>query len=158
MLVVLAILSAGLLGFIIYLAFSPKSSRLMKRAALIALGLIVLSVGICAIFLIIGPAEDDDIVPFPVFADTPPAPPRQENVVETVIFATVFLIIMAVIVALAVRDRRRKETQIKNPEKKPALTNTDPLDGFGGSSAEKDSNNMDDLDFDLGLDLDDDNK
>jgi len=160
MLVVLAIISAGLLGFIIYLAFSPKSSKLMKRVSFIALGLIILSMGICAIFLIIGSGDDDDGTHLPFIIDAPPAAPPRENIMESLIFSGVFLIIMALIITLAVRDRRRREALLKMAKKKPVLEKPEPLDNFDSNKTESDIEDkdisLDDDDFDLALDLEDD--
>jgi amino acid transporter len=157
MLVVLAILSVGLLGFIIYLALSPKSTRFMKLASLIALGLIGLSLGICAIFLIIGPGEDDGGVPFPVFSDAPPTQPRQTNIIETLVFFAVFLLIMGLIVTLAIRDRRKKEAlPKKKAEVKPALTETSAtIDSEINDISDVTKKDVDEFDFEL--DLHDDN-
>jgi amino acid transporter len=155
MLVVLGILSAGLLGIIIYLALSPKSSKLLKLSAFIALGLIVIAVGICAIFLVIGPSEDTGVINFPVFDDSPPAPTRNVNIVETLIFAAIFLIIMGFIIYLGLRERRRKGMVQKPEVKKAVKTEKDPVDDLDIKPASNDDK-LDIDDFDLELDLQDD--
>ena len=151
MLVVLAIISVGLLGLIIYLAFSSKSSKILKLVAFIALGLIALSMGINITFLIIGPGENGtDGLPLPIFAETPPAQTRSENWIETVIFLSVFLVIMTLIIVLSTRDRRKKEGLTKQSGKSAAFSRNDDLDAI-----ESNSNNIDlqvnEDDFDLGL-------
>ena len=155
MLVVLAILSVGLLGLIIYHAFSPKSSRPLKIAAFIAMGLIALSLGISAIFLIIGPGEDPGGIPLPIFADTPQPMQPDGHIVEALIFLAIFFIVMALIIVFSVRDRRKKEEAFnKKPEKPPAFTKTDILNKVESKSESKNRQNGD---FDLELDFNDDN-
>jgi len=155
MLVVLAILSAGLMGIIIYLALSPKSSKLLKLSAFGALGLIVIAVGICAIFLVIGPGEDDGIINFPTFDDSPPAPTRNVNIVEILIFIAIFLIIMGFIIYLALREKRNKGIVQKPEEKKPVIVKNEPVDDLELKTTSKDDK-FDEDDFDLELDLQDD--
>ena len=154
MLVVLAIISLGLLGTIIYFAFSPKSSRILKLASLGALGLIGLSLGICAVILIMGHGEDDGKIPIPVFADPPPTvQPKNSNIVETVVFFTIFFVIMLLIVFLVIRERKQKEAFVaKKPEAKAVFANTNDLDDLEIKPKAKE-NKKDEDDFDLGLDF-----
>jgi len=158
MLVALAILSAGLLGLIIYLAFSPKSSRLLKLAAFIALGLIALAVGINVIILIIGPGEDAMAgLPIPIFADVPQAPPRHTNAVETIIFLAIFLVIMALIIALAIRDHRKKDMFAKQTVKSTPFSKSVDLEPLEPKPESIDIDTRTEKDdFDLGLDFQDD--
>ena len=107
--VVLIILSLGLLGVIIYFAVSPKSSRLLKLSALIALGVIGLSIAICVIFLIKGPSQDPAAISLPVFQDTPTAPAKKGNVPAVLFFVAVLLGIVGLIV-IAVRREKKTDT------------------------------------------------
>ena len=115
--VVLIILSAGLLGLIIYFAVSSKSSRYLKLAAFIALGLIALAVVVAGFFLITGPGENAYQIPFPVFQEAPQAQ-DDSNIVEVVVFFLIFLLMMGLIIGLALRNQRKKEVQ-KRTAKKP---------------------------------------
>jgi hypothetical protein len=153
MLIVLAILSVGLLVFIIYLAFSPKSSRFMKLAALLALALIGISLAISAVFLIIGPGEDSGGIPFPVFPDAPPTPPRQTNIAETLVVLAVFLGVMGMIVVLAVRERRNKNAPRKEPERNTIFQKSNDL--RDSELEKKGDDSKENNEFDLGIDFDD---
>ena len=151
MLIILAILSVGLLGTIIFFAFSTKSSRLLKLAALVALGLIGLSIGICAIFLIIGPSEKSDEFTLPIFSDAPQPPPQHTNIVESIVFFAIFVGIMGLITVLAIRDHRKKGAIPVKPEQKAVFAN--PAD-IELKPKEKDEKKGDD-DFDIGLNFQD---
>ena len=147
MLIVLAILSVGLLGTIIFFAFSTKSSRLLKLAALVALGLIGLSIGICAIFLIIGPSEKSDEFTLPIFSDAPQPQPKHTNIAESIVFFAIFLGIMGLITVLAIRDHRNKIASPAKPEPKTAFTRPDDI----GLKPEETEEKKDDDDFNMGL-------
>jgi ABC-type Fe3+-siderophore transport system permease subunit len=101
---VLIILSAGLLGLIIYFAFSPKSSRTLKLSALVALGLIALTVGICSVFLIKGPADNTEEILLPIFQETASSP-KKDNA-PIFIFLIILALILGLILFLAFRDQR----------------------------------------------------
>ena len=154
MVVVLAILSAGLLGLIIYFAFSQKSSRLLRFAALIALGLIGLSLGVCVIILILGPGEGGGTeIPFPAFSEAPPTPTRNANIGQILIYFVVLAGVMGLIIVLAIRDRRRKEIAPKKAENTMIFQNTDELDDLKLQAKKTETKeNFDDDSFDIGLD------
>jgi len=119
--VVLIILSVGLLGLIVYFAVSPKSSRLLKLTAFIALGLIGLSIGVAGFFLIMGPGESEELIPLPVFHDAQPQAASNSNLGPVIGFLVVFAIIMGLIVYLALREQRRKEKAPKSASKAPVF-------------------------------------
>ena len=104
----MAILSVGLLGLIIYFALSPKSSRLLKLAALIALGLIALSLVIGGIFLVIGPGEGGDTIPLPVFLEEAAPADDGMNIMGIVAFLLFFALIMGFIIYLNSKAHRKK--------------------------------------------------
>ena len=109
MLVVLAIiLSVGFLGLMVYFAFSPKSSRVLRLSALAALGLIGLALGVCGIFLIRGPVGKEADVPLPlIFSDSPP-PARESNLMAIIIFLVVFLFVMGMMIAVFTRVQKKQ--------------------------------------------------
>lgn len=118
--IALIILSAGLLGVIIYFAVSPKSSRLLKISALGALALIAISLGICGFFLVRGPVEKAVEIPFPVF-DAPPEEPAQKgNISVLIVFLAIFFVIMGMITMIALRDYRNRNGTAKKDDGKPA--------------------------------------
>ena len=149
--VVMAILSAGLLGLIIYFAFSPKSSKLLRRVAIIALVLIGLSLGICSIFLIMGPSKDPGDIPLPPFLNTPKAAPKKGNLVEILVFLVILALIMALIIVLVSRDHKKKAEEAKKPKPKPqpVFQSDNKPDDKGLETKGSDD---DDDSFDLGLD------
>ena len=121
MTVVLAILSVGLLGLIIYFAVSPKSSRLLKLTALIALVFIGLSLGVCGIFLIMGPEENPEHIPLPVLQELQPPPAKSGNMLEIIVFFVIFLIVLGVIIVLSVRGQWKEAETGKRVKKSPGL-------------------------------------
>ena len=106
MIIVLSILSVALLGVIIYFAISPKSSRLLRMAAIIALSVIGLSLLICGFFIIRGPAQDPQAVPFPVLADTQ-APERKGHIADLIILA-VLIAVVSFVIFMATRKKPGK--------------------------------------------------
>jgi preprotein translocase subunit YajC len=119
--VVLVILSLGLLGLIIYFVISPKSSKLLKLTALIALGLIAISIGVCAVFLIMGPGEDEEHIPVSVFQGAQPQAVNSGNIPAVIVFFVVFLLIMGLIIFLALREQRKKSEGLKSAQKAPVF-------------------------------------
>ena len=117
MLVVLIILSVGLLGLTIFFAISRSSTRPLKLAAFIAMGLIALSLVVGGIFLIAGTGETEEPIPFQM-----PGTPAQEaqtgNVVEVLVFLLLFFVIMALVIGLTIREQRRKNAAGKGAAEK----------------------------------------
>jgi len=116
--VVLIILSVGLLGLIIYFAFSPKSSRQLKRAAFIALGLIALALIISGIFLILGPGDTAGHIPIPGFHEPPAQEAENSIALELIIFILVFLFVMGLIIYSAYKEQHKKSADFKNAQKR----------------------------------------
>jgi len=145
MLVVGIIFSIGLLGAIVYFAVSPKSSKLLRLSAIIALGLICLSLIICGIFIIKGPAEDPDVILLPIFQDSAPETKNSPHVWDLVIMAAI-LISLSLIIAKALRDQ--KKVQLKKPSLKESLAvskkDEEKEESF---SSDEDSFVLDDLDL-----------
>lgn len=148
--IVLIILSAGLLGLIVYFAVSPKSSRLLKISALAALALSAVALGICGIFLIRGPGKGAVEIPFPFPTQASAEPAGKGNLATIIIFVAVFLTIMGIIIAIAMRDRRNPAEAGKKPEKKPAGQNSASPVPAGPDSGLPDDN-FDDDSFDIGF-------
>ena len=106
MVVFLAILSAGLLGLIIYFAVSPKSTRLLRLCSIIALSLICLSLVVSGIFLLRGPGADEELIPLPVFQDSAPEVKKNTHVVDLLILAALMGLLVFVIVK-ALKDQKK---------------------------------------------------
>ena len=109
MLVVGIIFSIGLLGAIIYFAVSPKSSKLVRLSAIGALGLIILALLISGFFIIKGPAEDEDVIPLPVFQDSGTVEVKRPFRVLDVSIIGALLLILAVVIVKALRDQKKAE-------------------------------------------------
>ena len=152
--VVLVILSVGLLGLIIYYAVSPKSSRFLRLAALIALGLIGLSLGVSGIILLLKGVEQSHEEPhLPIFLDVPQTSPNRGITVEAIVFTVIFVFLLAFISIVAYRDylKRKEEAQKAGSARIFHDESNEPLNlEEKDDSAEKKEKGKDE--FDLGLD------
>lgn len=110
------VLSVGLLGVILYFAISPKSSRILRLAAIVALALIALSLGIAGFFLIAGPSQDGTFIPHPVFEGME-QPAQKKNTGLTIAFLVVFIVMMATVVILARKEQQKKALMAKEMPK-----------------------------------------
>ena len=117
MLVLLIILSVGLLGLVIYFAVSPKSSRQLKLAAFIALGLIALAIAVCGIFLFMGPGAGTEQIPLQLFQETQTQIAEDSNILEIIVFLLIFLIVLGLIVGLTFRAQHKKAKEEKMSKK-----------------------------------------
>ena len=107
------ILSAGLLGLIIYFAVSSSSSRLLKRVSIVAMGLIALSLVVAGIIVLLGPGGTEEVVlPIALGQQAPAA--DDTNYFGFIIFLLLFLLIIGLIIALTHRDSKKKEMERKN--------------------------------------------
>jgi hypothetical protein len=109
MLFVIIPLSLVLLGMIIYIALSPKSSKMHRLAALCALGAIMLSVIVCVIIIFAnqGGESEEPVMPDFLAAEPIPAAP-QGNFVAVLLLAVFLLAFLGVVVFLAMRERKRE--------------------------------------------------
>ena len=128
MLIALIIFSLVFLGLIIFIAFSPKTAKPVKRTALIALAVIGLSIVICTILLILGPGKEQGDIPLPVLQDTTPQSESSGNVAAVIMFIAVFLLVMAAIIVLSLRKERKKNVTGKKAGK--SRTREDENFGF----------------------------
>ena len=118
--VVLIILSVALLGVIINYAVSSKSSRFLRLAALIALGLIGLSLGVASIIIGLNDAEQDaDQVHLPIFLETAKESPNKGNIVEIIVFLVILAIIICLISVITFKDHKKRLAEAKKPAASP---------------------------------------
>ena len=113
--VILAIISVGFLGVIINYAVSSKSSRFLKLAAMLALGLIVLSLGVASIILATGvfrQNKTNEEAHLPIFLNAPAPPSNRGNIVQIVIFLVFFALILGVLSVIAYRDHKQKQNEV----------------------------------------------
>ena len=141
--VLLAILSAGLLGLIIYFAISSKSSRQLKIAALVALGFIAIALGVCGVILLLGPSEDPMAVPFPVL----PEPQQAETASSFSIADILVFVLMIGIVGLMVyasrKEQKKQAVRVQRPQRPPPRTERTPAAPLPIEEEEFDSFDLD---------------
>ena len=149
MVVVLAILSVGLLGMIIFFAVSPKSSRLLRMSAIIALGVIGLSLLVSGFFIVKGPSEEPVLIPLPVLTDAP-APAKARFRVTDIVILLALLGVIGLVMAKAMRDQKKTERQTVKPAKPQVFPDAEVLTK---SLANDQTMNEEEDSFDIGLDL-----
>ena len=123
MLFVSGIIAVIALGGILYLFFSPKSSKIQKLAAMIALLASGLTLGICGFILIFGGPDTGDPYAFPLAMDKTP-PPAKTNKIELVIFLILFAALLGFIVFIGLREQKRLNDK-KNASDDPGKFDTD---------------------------------
>jgi hypothetical protein len=119
MIVVGAIVSLALLAMIIRFALSPKTDRLVKRAALIALAAIALAIIVCLVMALAGPGAEEEEE---VFAGLPLAEPVavavDSNRVYMLVFGVIMLLFVGLVIFLSLREEKKKhsaQAKIKRP-------------------------------------------
>jgi len=150
--IVLGIFSAGFLGVIIYFAISRKSSRFLRMASLLALSLIAISLVVCGIILIRGPAASETDIPLPIFHDTPPAKAKKGNVVEILVFFVILAAISALIIYSTRKDRQIRAQAAKDAEKSKAFYHDAELGSLEMDALGAELKEDEDESFDIGLD------
>jgi amino acid transporter len=145
--VLLGIISVALLGVIIYFLISPKSSRLLRLSAIVALVLIGLAIGVCGIFLLRGPAKVETEIPLPFLTGAEPKPQNKTNVGVVIGYFAAFATIFGLV---AYSSRKEKEKKDK-PAKKPAARNQD-FQVAEDSTLDINDELSDDESFDIGID------
>jgi uncharacterized membrane protein len=108
-------LAIGFLGLIIYFALSKKSSRLVRLAALIALGAVILSVLVCGVIVILSLGEGGGEPRMPEFlAAGEPEPPAKTSTFVLVIVILFLLIFLGMVVVFSLKEQRKTETPEKD--------------------------------------------
>jgi len=134
MLIVLGILSAGLLGLIIYFIVSSKSSRLLRLSALIALGFIALSIGVCGILIIMGPKKEKAEIALPFLQDAAPPAKTGSSFAAILIFLVLFLLIVGITIYLSLGNQKKNLEEAKRNKKAQVFIDDDHLNiGKAGS-------------------------
>ena len=126
----LGLLAAAALGGLIYVFLNKKTPRTLKIAALIAIILSGLALGICGI--IIFSANNGDESEETQYTFTPSNEPaeRESNlhVTELVIFLIVLLAALGFIIYLGIRDRNKRLGKTAPPKKDDSDSDFDDLD------------------------------
>ena len=116
MLIILGILAAAALGGIIFLFVSPKTAGLQKKAALGALLLCGLALGICTAVIVVNIAgENKD--PYAFEPEAVEIKSGNSNMPELLIFLVILLAVFAFILFMYRRDRK-KQAEKKDPVSK----------------------------------------
>jgi amino acid transporter len=144
--VVLGIISVILLGVIIYFVVSSKSSRLLRKSAIIALVLIGLAVGVCGVFLLRGPAEVETEIPLPFLTDAQPKPEAKTNVGIVIGYFVAFAFIFGLVAYSSRKEKGRKYEPVKKAARKEVFENADE------NKLDLGQEPGDDESFDIGLD------
>ena len=143
MLVVLIILSVGLLGVIIYFAISSKSSKPLRLAAVLALALICLSLGVSCFFLIRGPVEDPSAIPIAVLLEGTKPAKKESNIMNIVSMALV-LVFLGLVITKAMRDQAKIDKLAVKTVQPKAFPKNDDLDvSMGDEDINIDDDNFD---------------
>jgi len=142
----LGIISVVLLGVIIYFLVSPKSSRLLRLSAIIALALIGLAIGVCGVFLIRGPAKVETDIPLPFLTDAEPKQQDKSNVGVIIGYFVAFAIIFGLVAYSSRKEKEKKQEPVKKPERKQDYKAADEHELDIGN------NPTDDESFDIGID------
>ncbi|MCL2480014.1 MAG: hypothetical protein FWF22_10950 [Treponema sp.] len=110
MIVVLGIIAALALGGIIYLFLSKKSSKLQRLAALVALILSGVALGICGVILIYGEtAAKVDPYANP-FATANAKPVADTGFNQLILYLVMLVLVFGAIIFLGVRDQKRRDS------------------------------------------------
>jgi hypothetical protein len=106
MLVFGVILSLGILAAMIYLALSKKSGRFIRRAAVIALIIIGISLVISVVILLGGSFGSSK----PVMGDIPvkPASPANTDVGYVITFLIMLLLLLGLIAFVSIREKKQR--------------------------------------------------
>jgi uncharacterized membrane protein HdeD (DUF308 family) len=107
--VVFSLVSAGVLALIIYFAFSSRSSAALRRAALIALAVIGLSLGTSAVLIVL--LSQSSAGPGMVYSEEEPVdavPSRNADLTVVLVVLGLLLLFVGLIVFIALKDRGKR--------------------------------------------------
>jgi 4-hydroxybenzoate polyprenyltransferase len=102
---ILGILPPAFLALIVYFAFSKHSNPAVKRAAVIALIVLGISMGVCAMFIFSGHGGTLN----PLAGEIPDTPVQDDasDLRYFLIFGIVFLLFFALIFYISLRERKK---------------------------------------------------
>ena len=147
MLIAGIIFSIVFLGAIIYFAVSKKSSKILRLAAIIALGLIVISLVISGIFIIIGPAEDPSLISLPVFAEPAPQAKNTFRITDLLVIF-VLLLVLGLVIVKALKDQKKAMAEGPKLEKNLNVSNDADLETeTADDDNDEESFDLDELEF-----------
>ncbi|MDR0449993.1 MAG: hypothetical protein LBH26_01860 [Treponema sp.] len=101
-------LALGFLGLIIYFALSKESPRVIRLAALIALGAVILSVLVCGVIMLLSLGAGGGEPVMPDFLSTEqPEPPAKTDTLVLVVIALFLLVSLGIVVMFSLREQRK---------------------------------------------------
>jgi uncharacterized membrane protein len=108
MLFVIIPIALGFLGVIVYFALSKESSRVVRLAALIALGAVILSVLVCGIIVLLslGGGGEEPVAPDFLVAERPEAPAKTDTFVMVIVLLFL-LLFLGLVVFLSLKEQRK---------------------------------------------------
>ncbi|MDR0643268.1 MAG: hypothetical protein LBG07_12525 [Treponema sp.] len=102
--------SIALLGVIVYIALSRKSSKALRMTALAALAAIILSVLICTVIIFAGMGFTGKEPVMPDFLAVEPLPDApQGNSLVLFLLAVFIIAFLGVVILLSLRERKRQQ-------------------------------------------------
>jgi uncharacterized membrane protein len=108
MLFVIIPIALVFLGLIVYFALSKKSSRIVRLAALAALGAVILSVLVCGVILALSLEGGGGEPLMPDFlAVEEPDPPSKTNTFVLIVVMLLLLAFLGIVVFLSLREQRK---------------------------------------------------
>jgi heme A synthase len=112
-------IALGFLGVIVYFALSKESSRIVRLAALIALGAVILSVLVCGIIVLLSLGGGGEPVMPDFLATEQPEPPAKTSTFVMAVVMVFLLLFLGMVVFLSLREQR------KTAERKPEALGED---------------------------------
>jgi preprotein translocase subunit YajC len=112
MYVVLGILAFIALGGVIYLFLSKKSSKIQKLAAMGALVLSGLALGVCgAVLIFAGDTEEVDTFVFPLDPKPVEQSKGMSNAIELLILVVILLVFFGFLAFIGLRERKKQAAE-----------------------------------------------
>jgi protein-S-isoprenylcysteine O-methyltransferase Ste14 len=118
MIIVAAVISLALLAVIIRFALSPQTDKLVKRAALIALGAICLAIVVCLVMVFVGPKKVEEEVVFSGLPLAEPVAVVNTNKLYMLALGGILLLFVGLIILLSLREEKKKRSaqgSVKRP-------------------------------------------
>jgi heme A synthase len=101
-------IALGFLGAIVYFALSKKSSRFVRLAALIALGVVILSVLVCGLIILLslGGGTEEPVMP-DFFVTEQPEAPAKTNTFIIALVMIFLLVFLGMVVFFSLKEQRK---------------------------------------------------
>ena len=104
-------LSIVLLAGVVYFALAPQSSKMIRLAAIGALGLMIVTLVVCLIIFISAPEPQILVLPGTPESEIPP-PPGHGNDIIAIISILILLVIFAAVLYISQKQQQRESKDI----------------------------------------------